>query len=51
MLNEIKLFFNNVRHFRKLLINEAVGDSAIVNAINNRVFIILIFNDFLCYSV
>jgi len=35
MLNEIKIFFNSIKHFRHLL-NEAVGQSTIVDAINKR---------------
>lgn len=36
MLNEIKIFFDNIRRFRRIILNEAVSDNAIIKSINNR---------------
>lgn len=38
MLNEAKIFFENLTHFRQLL-NESVGESSIVDAINKHKYV------------
>lgn len=42
MLNEIKIFFNNINKFR-YPINEAVSDDKIINAINNYEYIYIYY--------
>lgn len=43
MLNEVKILFDNVRHFRKLLLKEEVSDNMIVDAIHNRKIIYIYY--------
>ena len=42
MLTEIKILFNNIGHFRQLL-KESVGDSVIVNAINDHKYLYIYY--------
>ncbi len=42
MLNEIKTFIENVKHFRQIL-KEGVGDSVIVNAINQHKYLYIYY--------
>ena len=43
MLNEVKILFDNIRHFRKLLLKEEVSDNMIVNAIHNRKIVYIFY--------
>lgn len=43
MLNEVEILFDNVRHFRKLLLKEEVSDNMIVDAIHNRKIIYIYY--------
>ena len=43
MPNELNIFFDNIRRFRKPLLTEAVSDSAIVNSIKNRELVYLYY--------
>lgn len=43
MLNEVKTLFENIKHFRKLLLKEEVGENAIVDAINKRKIIYIYY--------
>lgn len=42
MLNEIKSFFNNIKHFRQIL-KEGVGDSVFENAINDHKYLYIYY--------
>ena len=42
MLNEVKIFFSNIKNFR--LLNEGVSEGTLVDAINNREYVYLYYN-------
>lgn len=43
MLNEVKILFDNIRSFRKRMLNESVGDTSVVDAINKRKIIYIYY--------
>lgn len=44
MINELKIFFDNVKKLRKPILNEGVSDGDVIDAINNREMVYLYYD-------